>query len=496
MARARLNSKEFSASDYILRDLLWDENEHSSPDAISYPRPRQGAWTGEEVLLATLSQASTGDVSARRVLRVLLEAASGQRPLKGMVRSRIPSGTHVVGPHGYILSGTTRIGVHRALLMVTEDMNGWLESLIRAVLAEPESVALAEAVTAILAEPRVAARVTRERTLLRDFFLLMSAHPDPRVRVSGLFGLSAFTPSDPDVHALLLQEANIRPEVRFTEANMARIRATLDMLGARHETWRDIYLAIYQRWLTQPFENRVQDMGDYDWERMANAAAAQALLMGVHPPRRKMDDGTVESIEYVNTLPRLDGLISGNGTGFRVYKVTRDAAGRVIHSNRISPPGIVVAANPINAWVLMGKSSGDAHTVFEAMLDQSIEFHYGHADSVLSWLRFKLLGEEPPAHFVSALGVFRTRLRAKWSTYVRELTGGRENVSLVGVSEISARLAEDSRRGADGAQVIPLPVRASAPPPSPEPTRSLEEIFAAKALEAFAPADSCAGQLR
>lgn len=486
--KSQLSVEEQKLATYILLDMMWDENEHSSPDAATYSRLLKGNQSGLEELDFVISKADQGDLSSRRILVTLLQYSAWPRPLRGLERSSILTGSIVVGPEPIRhMHGTARVYISDALKNSPAQHEDLSQYFVNEALRDPDNTALVESVTGILAQPEFSGH-----SFLRDYFLLMSIHPEASIRMAAHLGLASFVRSDVFVHQFLLKRNGLRAGVVFGKEDMQLVQEVLQEVGDRYPDWRDVFSKIYTLWKSDPIRNRISDRGDYNYERMAIGAAGQAIIQSAGSLKRSFElrvsgkfSHADEVLTFRNTLPRLDGLKSSNGTGFYITRDLDLQDGAWHHfSEPLSRSRIVYETDPSNSWLLMGMSPHDLNRVFEAMLTGGIEAHYGHTDSVISWLKYDLLKMTAPSHFFEALENFKSRLRSKYQAWIDEQK--KFGFKVVSIFSIQEALLEES---AGESNVVPFapPVAVAAEDPVNDSifTAPLPVLFAARTLALF-----------
>ncbi len=409
-----LTSEDQQLAKYIVEDSLWYDNEHQF-ERRAYPRPVLGPRTGAQELEHILDLAAQGDQRALNIVVALLKSSSFRRPLKGLVRGSIPTGTLILRPDDESgnIYGIARQAIAHALKNKSGPLDKLFQELTKIALKNPNQSDLVESIAALAAIPQFSSAQS-----LRDFFLLMSIHPEPRIRISGLFGLGGHV-DDPFVREFLIQSSRLRPRSLFGEEEKILVQKVLSQVGSKYPVWQSIFTEIYKRWEDDPFPNRVRDIGDYNWERMANSAAAQALLRSLPMLERRLSIRTAkdtiitafENLEEYHSLPVLNGLLSGNGTGFQILRSLR--IGSQYNVSIVYPASIKFEASPTESWLIKGMSAGDQDHFFSRMMHESTEVFFGHLESVVSLLKFRLLKLNPPPSYYHHLGRFQNFLRAK-----------------------------------------------------------------------------------
>jgi hypothetical protein len=143
---------------------------------------------------------------------------------------------------------------------------------------------------------------------------------------------------------------------------------------------------------------------------------------------------------------------------------------------------LTYSSQPENSWLLMGMEPGPRYQAFTAMVAGPIELNYGHATSIVSRLKYKILQVEPPSDYYSALADFRKWLNKKYDGWLREF------------NRFGAKMAEVS----PGDEILPakppaklfvLNPKASAVEDTVAPSlfnTRLETLYAIRALGVFA----------
>lgn len=508
-AKTVLNASEYKVATYILEDILWDENEHSDPDAQTYPRPLKGNQTGLEKLEDVVAEAATGDRSARNILRALLQSTEDQR--SDLSLTRFPeSGTWVVGPQGYILSDAPRRAIAKVINRSSKDLSALIAHLITDVLLQPNNAALATSVTAVLAHPDLWSRKGFHQEFVRDYFVLMSMHPEVKVRTVAAIGLTPFVKESSFVGELL-REQNLKTSQSVIRAEdqerIDRIFETLEngeQLGPYLTAWQNKFKKIYANWVKDPFRNRILDIGDNNMERMANGAAGQALLWatGLKTQRELIltFDGipeitTFESLKVHHDLPGIRGLRSGNGTGFFMYaKLESQAPDGRYNSYIVMPGTITIDPRPENAWILMGMETGTMSNFFAQFLEkEAIEMLYGHTSTLISILKYKVLQQPAPAHFAELANSFIDRLRKKYQAEAQELKSKYPNLKVLTMQDFIEEFSEAKPKTGE---VLAFPKRES--PREPISARNsiftapIETLFAIRGLAILGDLDTAA----
>ncbi|HMN68486.1 MAG TPA: hypothetical protein PKC28_08100 [Bdellovibrionales bacterium] len=438
-----LQAPQDELATYIFRDAIWDYESRSGPDANPGPRLRQGNKTGLAELQRVVERATLGDASAERLLDTLFQLADSQRRLKDFQRDGPSWGDVIVAPDGYAQNIALRMALAQAFRDSKLNPRVLQERLAEKVLKNIDNSTLAHNVTGVLAHPEL---WRSESSYLRGYFLLLSVHPDPRVRISGLFGLGAWSATDSFVRRTLIEESLLHPDPYFKKEWLERAAKVFDEVEKTRELkslarkWRAKLTPMYQHWLDNPMLSRVRDRGDYNWERMANAAAGQALLWPHAELEREivLDSGTEKEImERHTSLPRLDGFGSNNGTGVFFNSLIRYQTGSIILTSNM-----VVSTEPENAWILKGMDSGGLWRILDHMAQPGIEAHFGHGQSILSLLRFKWLKQEPPDYYPRMIEEFKIKLARNYEAYIKEFTSAFPGMRLVSMDKIGDVFSE------------------------------------------------------
>lgn len=487
-----LKSKSFSASQkkklrFIVQDAIWQE-EASTYEGQPGERPLIGNQTGADALNDLIAEAEKGESASLALITELFEMSGSQRTLVGLDRSTIWSGTAILRPdesRGNVAT-PLRQAIARSLLKSGGSHTALFEKLLPYAVKDPNNTAFVEAFTALAAMPTNSAS-----PFLRDYFLLMSVHPEPKVRLAGLIGLSPFA-REPQVRATLLEESRIHSEDKYQNKNWRRAERVLELVGPKYPAWRSIFSEIFGRWQKDVFVNRYRDMGDYNWDRMANAAAAQALLSSVELPRRSVIvDGreAEESTATHTTLPRVDGFTSGNGSGFHITRSLNIKGEPYAKQDWLTTRAMTVAALPREAWIFQGMNRPGLARLFNEMVKNwRLEVHYGHYESVVSWMKYKILQLPPPDDYYELLSNFQQQLSAKVRAESAEME--KLGVRVVTTQDVCKILNQSS---ADTSNVVSLPCRKPVVEKENEReqiresvfTASLGALYAARALVAL-----------
>lgn len=484
-----LKSKTFSDRQqkqmrFIVQDAIWQE-EASTYEGYPGKRAIVGNRTGADELEALIASAAKGESEALFLVTALIEMSGSQRTLEGLDRSSIWSGAPILRPdesRGNV-AVPLRQAIARSLTKLGKSHSSLFKKLLPFAVRDPNNTAFVEAFTALAALPNIASS-----DFLRDYFLLMSIHPEPKVRLAGLIGLSPFA-QEPQVRATLLEESRIHSEDKYQDLNWQRAEKVLALVGQKYPAWRSIFSEIFQRWRKDVFTNRFRDMGDYNWDRMVNAAAAQALLSSVELPRRSLViDGheAEESTAVHTTLPRLDGFSSGNGSGLHVTRSLRIKNESYAKQDWLTTTAMTVAALPREAWIFQGMTRPGLSRLFNEMVQRwGLEIHYGHYESVVSWMKYKLLQLPPPDYYYELLSNFQQQLSEKVRADAAEMQ--RLGVRIVTTEDVCQILKEAS---VDSSKVVSLPCRKESTEKKEERneiresafTASLAALYAARAL--------------
>ncbi len=458
IAAKYLSPAEMKTAEYILNDILWQDNQRTM-DARLYDRIVDSKKTGLEQLKTVAAKAARGDRSARHILLTLLETSSRPRSLKDLLRSGLPSGKAVAGPEPLltVLDDGAREYVSRAMVSSMADTRELVRYFAEQVLSDPQNVALAEGVTSLIAQPRFA-----KDPRLTNFFLLMSVHPYPRVRIGGLFGLAQAAPKDSFVRGHLLSVGQKPVSSLYEKADFESVKKIVERVG--DERWEKVYLPLFQRWFADPIQNRHLDLGDYNMDRIAQAAASQALLFSVAGIEREIeieyaDEEVARMIERVDAsteLPRLPASLDEGGAALAVYthlwfpeeeedRPPLDEPDQIDGDDLrfISRMGMSVEPQPENAWILKGLDSSSRHEAFKGMLSTGVQVNYGGLNSVLSFYKYKVLDLPAPREYFEALAGFKRQLRAKYDEWVAE--NKRLGIKLVNVAELNGVLRSETQ---------------------------------------------------
>ena len=400
----------------IIDDLLWYVSEHSHPDTVVL-RPR-GKKIGEEhgldILQRIILTASHGESKSQAILIGLLRIPGHQVSLETLQRSAFDGPSAIDVGDDIIPEFVARtIDEHGKEL----DVVGFSEFLIEYTLQHPEQGALTVSVTAILAKPSLwqGQEGITNRQKIRDFYLLMSLHPSPRVRLHAFVGLAAFTKSDPVITRHLQEELSsvTRKNIDFVNY-WPRLIFVLNHLSEHGilseyiEKWQTQLFAVYQRWDEDRFSYQLQDRGDYRWERTASATAGQALLWSVGQPAIDREFLVSESAGSKETLAResiatglkespIYSLFDGWGAALDIVKTIQ-------FSHESSTPGLVFkkhlfdgqlikGPDPKNLWLMDTLTIEELDELFTALRKfHGADLYFGNYKTLLAWIKYKLLG--------------------------------------------------------------------------------------------------------
>lgn len=492
IASKKLTETEVEQLEYILKDLKWS---HTHPDDGIKRFIAEGHKSGLAELDDLVNSAAAGHNRSQIALLTLLQISQYQKPLTGSSRSAPVSGTSVVHPSGYHEQGMARSGVLQALDSSRADLQNLISFFVKSALEDPENTALNISVTGVLASPSIAARAGKTRELLRDYLLLMSTSPLSELRMAGLFGLASFVQENPYIKSMLRDLGQHRPDVLFAKEEVLRVDSIFDFLRTQGclpkenlDLWEKTITNIYSQWLDAPFNSRITDMGDYNWERMAQGAAAQALLWPTGRIERlailQFEDGSdktiLDVVEPTHSLPYLDGFNRGNGTGFYIKSSLFEDSeyGKTQYPFSLSPVSVLVTPSPQEQWILMGMSDKNLSRFFDALLKGDyLQVHYGHAESVLSMLKYKILRLPAPPHFYHQLASFASRLRKKAKDEEALFKAQFPTLRLMSIQDVAQNLQGPS------AQILPFPVKSKEEDVSGTVfTIPLSNLFAARGL--------------